>query len=77
MRGSAASHTDENLRRFVPTINCRRNKILLPTKRANNPQDNIFTASYAFLSVRFCYPLPDQPIAGAGHAEIVLIAGEL
>jgi hypothetical protein len=25
MRGSAASHTDENLRRFVPTINCRGN----------------------------------------------------
>jgi hypothetical protein len=26
MRGSAASHTDKNLRRFVPTINCRGNK---------------------------------------------------
>jgi hypothetical protein len=33
MRGSAASHTDENLRRFVPIINCRGNK---KSKRARH-----------------------------------------
>jgi hypothetical protein len=48
MRGSAASHTEENLQRFVPTINCRgNNNVTQQTAQRHRARGLFFTSVIA------------------------------